>query len=227
MSARNLWTFVLGCSLWFIIYAVAYIFCKQSMPGYAHILKDLIPIALALPVALLAWAFRRRNSYLQALRDLWQELIPAVQAAIQYTYLRSPDQRDFAETQQALATAIDMLRGVFRNIPTRDPVGLYPFENLKDISKIVDWLQYGSKFRSDEAKRARRCIVRLWQEMHAAMLREFDRSVPREPVSKYLGDGRSVADLLIDGCLADNDLSLDRPASQPRCRRPPARRRFL
>ena len=225
MSARKLRTFVLGCSLWFIIYAVAYILFNQSKPSHNHILKDLIPIALALPVAVLAWAFRRRNSYLQALRDLWQHLIPAVQSAIQYTHLQSPEQRDFAETQKAIATAIDMLRGVFRNIPTKDPVGLYPFENLKDISKIVDWLKYDSKFRSSEAERARECIIRLWQEMHSAMLREFDRSVPSRPVSKYLGDGRSVADLLIDGCLADNDL--DRPASQPRCSRPPTRRRLF
>jgi hypothetical protein len=49
--------------------------------------KDVTGPLVALLAALLGFSFQRRNSYLQALRDLWKILIPAVQGAIRYTYL--------------------------------------------------------------------------------------------------------------------------------------------
>ena len=216
MSAQRLRIRILACLVGLIVYAGFYAYAEFYMPKFAEIFKTLIPIALAIPVAVLAAGFNRRNSYLQALRDLWQRLIPAAQAAIQYTHLASPDQTDFARTHEALSVAIDVLRGVFRNVPTRNPTGLYPYENLKDISKVVSWLGYGKNFRSEDAARARLCITRLWQEMHIAMLGEFDRDVPRAPVSKYLGEGKSVADLLIEESLNDDDFSFGRLASKPR-----------
>ena len=219
MSARRLRIWILVCLVWLIVYAGFYAYAEFYMPTSAEILKTLIPIALAIPVAVLAAGFNRRNSYLQAMRDLWQCLIPAAQDAIQYTHLASPDQTDFARTHKALSVAIDMLRGVFRNVPTRNPTGLYPYENLKEISKVVSWLGYGKNFCSKDAVRARSCITGLWQEMHIAMLGEFDRDVPREPVSKYFGEGKSVADLLIERSLNDDDFSYGRLASDPRCAR--------
>ena len=220
MSARKLRRYILGCSLWLILYAIALAVAEVEAWHCADILEPLIPVALAIPAALLASAFSRRNSYLQALRDLWKNLIPAVQIAIQYTYLSPPNQNDLSRTREALLTAIDMLRGVFLNVKSDTSWGLYPFENLKDIDKIINWLGCDGKFRSSEAEMARKCIIRLWQEMHEAMLPEFDRDVPKTPVSKYFGDKRSVADLLITNKLAEDDLCLKRFASQPRSRPP-------
>ena len=62
--------------------------------------------------------------------------------AIQYTHMdHEPSKKEFAAVQQALSTAIDELRGVFKNIPARGTrTGLYPYENLKDIRDVVDWL---------------------------------------------------------------------------------------
>ena len=196
-------------------YSSLYIYSEFCLRPLATVLEALIPIALAVPVAFLTAAFNKRNSYMRALRDLWQRLVPAAQTAIQYTHLTSPDQRDFARTQESLSTAIDMLRGVFSNVPTGSPPGLYPYENLKDIQRIVSLLKYGPNFRRAEVDKARLCITRLWQEMHVAMLGEFDRAVPLEPVSKYLGSGQSVADLLEDKQLKDEHLSRNRSASNP------------
>ena len=217
MSSRRLWVWTVSCSIWLFIYASLYIYAAIYSCPWKDTLESLIPMALAIPGALLLHAFNRRNSYLQAMRDLWQRLIPAVQTAIQYTHLSPPDAADFARTQEALSTAIDMLRGVFANVPTsRQPPGLYPYENLKDIHKIIAWLDYGSRFRLADAEQARRCMVRLWQEMHVAMLDEFDRDMPKRPVSKYLGDGWSIADHLFNGTLVEHDLQLEIHASYPR-----------
>ena len=72
-------------------YSSLYIYSEFCLRPLATVLEALIPIALAVPVALLTAAFNKRNSYMRALRDLWQRLVPAAQTAIQYTRLTSPD----------------------------------------------------------------------------------------------------------------------------------------
>jgi len=217
MSRKRLLTWVLASLFWLLLYAASYILFEYlGNKGTVELMKALLPLALALPTAVLAAAFTRRNSYLQGLRELWGRLIPAAQSAIQYTHLSSPDQTAFAKTQEALSTAIDLVRGVFANVASVGaPSGLYPYENLKDIQAIISWLGYGPSFRAGEAARARTCVTRLWQEMHRAMLSEFDRDTPISPVSKYLSDGKSLADLLINGELKDEHLAENRRASNP------------
>jgi hypothetical protein len=162
-----------------------------------------MPLVIAIPAAYLGYSFQRRASYLQALRDLWKLLIPAVQRAIQYTYLDTPDRKEFSEVMRDLSTVIDSLRGVFRNIPRGGDVGLYPYEPLKDIWQVMSWLHDGRT--PEERYRARRCIRQLWYDAHSAMLSEFDREVPVHPVSKYVDGGSSIADKLRDGTLVDSD----------------------
>lgn len=198
MSRRRLRFWISGCLGWLILYAGFYAYAEWSdWEPSAEILQTLIPMAIAIPIAFLAAGLNRRNSYLEALRDLWQQLIPSVRVAIQYTYLAEPDHKDFARTLRALSIAIDMLRGVFKNVPDKcSPDGLYPYENLKEIFEVVRWLSYGENFREGDAEKARQCIKDLWKEMHVAMLDEFDRDVPLKPVSKYLGTGKAVVDVL-------------------------------
>jgi hypothetical protein len=167
--------------------------------------KDLIPFIIAIPAAWLGFCFQRRTSYLSALRAFWDDLIPTVQQAIQYTYLQKPTEEVFAATMRDLSTVIDSLRGVFRNIPTEDPVGLYPYENLKDIRMVISWLGYSNDHSDHDRYWARRCIVTLWASMHQAMLLEFDREIPVYPLSKYLDRRLSVADKLKEGKLTEKD----------------------
>jgi hypothetical protein len=164
--------------------------------------KDLVPFGIAIPAAWLGYAFQRRASYLQALRGVFQEIVQAVNAAVEYTRwdaVRS--EADFRKTMEQLSTAIDTLRGVFENVPQKEyPLGLYPYESLKDIRSIVGWLGYGERWRT-EKDRAHECIAKLWVVMHSALLNEFDRAVPIVPISKYLGNQIPLADKLIDGTL--------------------------
>jgi hypothetical protein len=173
---------------------------EKLYPAY----KDLIAFIIAVPAAYLGFCFQRRSSYLQALRDLWKSLIPAVQRAIQYTYLDKPDPKEFGEVMRDLSTMIDSLRGVFCNVPSKGLAsGLYPYEPLKEIWQVVGWLRDGRA--PDERYRARRCIRQLWFDMHSAMLQEFDREIPIRPVSKFLDGQPSIADKLRHGTLTDAD----------------------
>ena len=224
MSSHRLYLHVVGWIVYLALYSVVYfvgvVFWDEMK--WTKALANLIPVSLALPAVGLAAAFQRRNSYLQALRDLWGRLVPAAQVAIQYTHLNDPGQSDFARTQFVLSSAIDELRSVFANVPAEGaPYGLYPYENLKDIRNAIAWLNFGPNFSQQKACLTRKCIVRLWQEMHEAMLREFDRDVPAEAISKYRHWNTSLADLLENGTLSEEDFALGRSASNP-VRRPPA-----
>src|SRR5467141_450221 len=106
-------------------------------------LKDMTPVLLALPTAWLAYCFNRRNSYLQALRQLWDKLIPAVQDAIQYTHLSQPTEQEFSKVMLGLTTMVDSLRGVFKNVGgERAEGGFYPYEPLKDVTKTLRYLGF-------------------------------------------------------------------------------------
>jgi hypothetical protein len=106
----------------------------HSGPWYGYgTYQGLLPFIIAIPAAWLSYCFQRRGSYLAALRSLWDDLIPAVYQAVQYTYLNKPDEQQYLATVKDLDIVIDSLRGVFQNIPSSDPIGLYPYENLKDI----------------------------------------------------------------------------------------------
>lgn len=181
---------------------------KASSPkrDFYQLYKDLTPVFIAIPTAFLVYSFQRRSSYLQALRDLWKSLIPAVQRAVQYTFLVAPDAKEFAEVQKELAIMVDALRGVFKNISMPGhKKGLYPFEPLKDIQRTVSWLHYRG-YSEKNRKLARKAIVQLWNQVHSALLLEFDREVPITPVSKFLTGEPSVADQLIKGTSTTDEL---------------------
>lgn len=187
--------------------------------GWYKFFKDIIPVGIAIPVAYLAYCFQRRISYLQAMRALWADLIPAIQTVIQYTHLQQPTASDFSKVSASISGAIDSLRAVFANIPMAGlPTGLFPYENLKDIEKIVSWLSYMKKRSDKDRQSARLCIVRLWQEMYNEMLLEFDRSPPIRGVSKFLNkEPKSLADLLLAEDLKPEDLKWgNHPPSNPR-----------
>ena len=171
--------------------------------------KDLLPFVIAIPAAWLGYCFQRRSSYLQALRALYADLVRVANRAVEYT--RWDDERsekDFRETIEQLSIAIDSVRGVFKNVPRQDyPLGLYPYENLKEIRRIIGWLGFGEQW-SKEKNRAHECIAKLWVEMHSALLQEFDMAIPIVPISKYLNTGTSLADKLINNTMTDSDLKI-------------------
>lgn len=206
-------------TVWFIASLFAVYICagvglhfyeRKNMPpkyDWYPLYKDLIPLLIAIPAAYLGYCFQRRHNYLQALRDLWKTLIPAVQRAIQYTHLDQPNTTEFSGVMRDLSTVIDSLRGIFKNVPTPgDRRGHYPYEPIKDIAKAIDWLQK-TKWTENDRYIARRCITHVWYKMHSAMLKEFDRAVPILVVSQFvIGQPPSLVDKLLDGTLTEDDL---------------------
>jgi hypothetical protein len=217
MSARRLRLIVIAVIGFLLLYAggAAIAYAKQQHSAALYF-KDFLPAIIGTAAAILTAAFQRRISYLQALRELWKQLLPAIQIIIQYTHAEPPASALFAKAQEAISIAIDAVRGVFRNIPGAHS-GLYPYENLKDIKRILDALDPCVESLTPERRKlARRVITRLWQETHAAMLPEFDRAIPFRPVSKYLCHGKSIADYFVKNKLEEHHLDKEEKPSCPK-----------
>jgi hypothetical protein len=150
-----------------------------------QIFKDLIPLIIAIPAAYLGFCFQRRSSFLQTNRLLWTHLISSVNSAIHYTQLKDPTEIQFGETLLLLSKSIDEVRGVYKNLEeTKNKIGLYPFECLKEIHDLVSELGFG-KLEEDNAMKTRKQITVRWKRLRRSFLSEFDRSEPTVFDSPY------------------------------------------
>lgn len=141
--------------------------------------KDLLSLIIAIPAAFLAYSFQRRNSYVQALRSLWSDLVAAVQAARSYTCVEKPSQELHLETLSKLSAVIEEARGVFSNIPAQGaPNGWYPFEPIKEIHNDVKKLGYGDNVSQKTRGEVGERINKRWKLVRTELLKEFDRCVP-------------------------------------------------
>jgi hypothetical protein len=118
------------------------------------------------------------------LRALWTRLVQAVNGAIQFTYDETPTAKEHAKVMAELGIAIDEVRGVYRNVGEKPGiVGLYPYEPIKDIYRLINELGYEV---NDPVKRkhTRDQIVLKWQSIRFAFLSEFDRAVPGQVITE-------------------------------------------
>ncbi len=158
--------------------------------------KDLIPLVIAIPLAILAASWQRRTSYLQALRDLWKQLVPAAHDAIEF----ARNGQRYEQVEKELSEAIEMVRGVFER-----PRGLFPFENLHSMYRLVTWLNGNPTAAPYTRPQIEQAITNLWKEMREEMLKEFDRGAPYSPVSKFLHNGEDISDKISKGTAVPSD----------------------
>lgn len=150
-------------------------------------LRDLIPLIIAIPAAWLAYSFQRRQSYLKDVRDIYSHMVSATQDAIQYTHLEKPNQSDFGRVQKSLSSAIEEIRAVFLNLgQSEERVGLFPFEGMKTIVRVLNELGFGDQLTPEASRKARSKIIGEWKEVRKHFLSECARGVPINPHSPFL-----------------------------------------
>ena len=153
-----------------------------------ELFKDLIPIATALPAAILAGIYQRRGSFLQQIRSSWMLLIEGIQEAIQFTHLEDPTPEDKRRTFKALSLAIDDFRSLYKNLKEgRDSEGYFPYESLKKIESDLGHYCKEKQYESQLARMAlRRSIITDWKRVRVPVLEEFDRVEPTYFDSPYV-----------------------------------------
>lgn len=158
----------------------------ENPRGAYTLYKDLLPLIIAIPAAYLAFAFQRRNSYLQALRGLWRELVAGVSSALAYADTTSPTEDEYLATLTKLSAAIEEVRGVFKNVPARGVRGgWYPFEPVKQIYRAIHDLGFGASATPERRAAVRESIFDMWKRSREQLLVEFDRDEPTHHHAGY------------------------------------------
>ncbi len=154
--------------------------------GYYKVFEDSILFLTAIPAAYLGYCFQRRAAFNHVLRELWSNLIESVNQARQFTSLTSPSQEEYIHVLKLLSKSIDEVRGVYKNIgETKNKMGLYPYESLKKIHKIISQMDY-TQYNEIVAKKSRCAIDFHWHMLRQSFLFEFDRPFPTTTNSPYL-----------------------------------------
>ena len=167
-----------------LVVAIVCRFYLHSEGGYSTI-KDFSPLLIAIGAAYLAYCFQRRQAFLVSLRDLWKELVEAKGELAEYTHNPEPDQAAFSKAHRALSKAIDSVRGVYKNVgETEERIGLYPFEPLHDMRKVLDELGFNDA-TPDRRQAARTRFIRSWNALRWAFLKEFSTPEPPHPITAY------------------------------------------
>jgi hypothetical protein len=199
MTRRTLlhWIFIIMAYLIVLIALALYLSGGYDPDAKSYrVLKDLIPLLLALPTAWLASVLQRRASFLTTLQALYRDAVASVQSAIQYTHKPSPTQTDFAEVQKQTSTTIELFRSSFRNLEESNAShGVFPFEALKTVTEWIDYSGFGENSTLEKRTAARRAILELWQNrIRKPVLNELDRETPTAFDSRFWqsGDSRTL-----------------------------------
>jgi len=146
------------------------------------VFKDLLPAGISIAAVYLAHVFQQRSMFVQSLRELWSKVIYAKNELVAYANLEEPKADDFAIAYRAIATAIDEVRGVYRNVGENEKyVGYFPYEPLHDMRKALDELRPGNE-PSHKREFAGAAIQQAWNAMRFDFLSEFDTPEPTQPI---------------------------------------------
>lgn len=186
MTKQKLLANVLGVISLLLILLLVAIFSRiyfRSEISYS-IIKDFTPLLISVAAAYLAYCFQRRQAFLVSLRDLWKEMVDAKIELVEYTHNIKPDQSSFRRTHRSLSKAIDLVRGVYKNVGETDKqLGLYPFEPLHDMRRSLDTLGFVDVTHEKQLE-ARDEIIRSWNALRYVFLKEFSTPEPPHPITE-------------------------------------------
>lgn len=83
------------------------------------------------------------------------------------------------------ATSLQECQSALSTLPRRTDIGVYSFETLKQIHKVISLLGFGQTVTPQSQKIARDTILALWGILRGELLKELDRDVPEYPDTPY------------------------------------------
>jgi hypothetical protein len=147
-----------------------------------EVFKDLLPVAIGIAAVYLAHVFQQRSMFIQALRCLWSGIIEAKNELLAYANLPKPTLESYAKAYRAIASAIDEMRGVYRNIgEDKEYVGYFPYEPLHDMRKALEELGH-ENITAETRQHAWDAIQQAWLAMRYNFLSEFETPEPTHPI---------------------------------------------
>ena len=163
--------------------------CGAKWKDVYEYLKDMSLLIATGGVAYITNVFQKRNTFVQALREEWREIVETKAALFAFTQLPNPTREQYIATFNVVSQTIDNMRTVYRNVgETGSLVGLYPFAPLHDMRRALQTIDpEKGAFGPDERNLARDAILQSFYALRETFLDELDLEEPSNPLLIYAG----------------------------------------
>jgi hypothetical protein len=156
-------------------------------------LKDMSLLIATGGVAYLSNVYQKRSSFIDALRQEWNEILRAKSAVFAFTHIEQPSHAQYVDTFCVVSETIDNMRVVYRNVgETAELIGLYPYAPLHDMRRALQTLDPRklSNATPDERKLVRDAMLQAFYALRETFLEELDLDEPTYPL--LIASGRRV-----------------------------------
>ena len=133
----------------------------------------------------LASVFRKRSNFVESLEEEWRNIVRTKSMLYSYFEKPYPTSDDHIAAFARLSETIDTMRIVYRNAgETRDLIGLYPYEPLHDMRRILQAFdpRLKTNFSAPDRKLAQDSIVQGFSALRENFLEELDLDEPNHPL---------------------------------------------
>ncbi|MFM2423245.1 MAG: hypothetical protein RL291_1775 [Pseudomonadota bacterium] len=158
---------------------------KNTLPGeIAKDIYDLIRDTSLLiatgGVAYITNAFQQRQSFIEALKGEWHDIVRAKSALLTYMHKPAPTHDEYVAAYTRLSETIDNMRVVYKNVGETDGyIGLYPFAPLHDMRRVLQRLDPRNGPMTDEQRKlARDTMLASFYALRDEFLDELDLEPP-------------------------------------------------
>ncbi|HXE85412.1 MAG TPA: hypothetical protein VN524_01280 [Hyphomicrobiaceae bacterium] len=185
-------------------------------------LRDMSLLIATGGVAYIANIYQKRQSFIDALKEEWRDIIAAKSALFTYTQLERPTAEQYLATFCTLSETIDNMRSVYRNVGETDAlIGLYPYAPLHDMRRALQTLDPRKSPAPDSDMRglARDAILQSFYALRETFLEELDLEEPDHPLLISGGRRIKVSGATGDARMAQDDQQTRRngtPSPEPR-----------
>ncbi len=153
-------------------------------------LKDMALVFVTVVAAYLANVFQKRQQFLSALKQEWQDILRSKSALLTVTHLEQPTSEQYLQAYAVLSETIDNMRTVYSNVgETGELIGLYPFAPLHDMRRAFQTLDPRKRrdISADERRLARDAILQAFYALRESFLDELDIEAPDKPLLIFGG----------------------------------------
>jgi hypothetical protein len=153
-------------------------------------LKDMSLLIATGGVAYLSNVYQKRSSFIEALRQEWNEILRAKSAVFAFTHIDAPTHSQYVDTFCVVSETIDNMRVVYRNVgETSELIGLYPYAPLHDIRRALQTIDPRKRpsTTADERKLVRDAMLQSFYALRECFLEELDLDEPSNPLLIHSG----------------------------------------
>jgi hypothetical protein len=157
----------------------------QLLKDAYEFLRDMSLLIATGGVAYIANVYQKRQSFIDALKEEWRDIIAAKSALFTYTQQERPSVEQYLATFCKLSETIDNMRSVYQNVgETSDLIGLYPYAPLHDMRRALQTLEPRKNPNPDAEARAlvRDAILQSFYALRETFLEELDLAAPDHPL---------------------------------------------